>query len=120
MSDAVLRQLMAVIADRKAAPSADSYTRRLLDGGVDAIGAKILEEARDVVGRPYAHYDQRDRGRDDQHAKAERRMNEPVHLPAPNSVPNNSAAPSTTIDVPTSGPLLSTANSSVVNCTLTR
>jgi phosphoribosyl-ATP pyrophosphohydrolase len=40
---------MAVIEDRKAAPSEKSYTTRLLGGGVEKIGAKILEEAQEVV-----------------------------------------------------------------------
>jgi phosphoribosyl-ATP pyrophosphohydrolase len=49
MADTALHQLMAVIADRKATPSEASYTSRLLAGGVEAIGAKILEEAREVT-----------------------------------------------------------------------
>jgi phosphoribosyl-ATP pyrophosphohydrolase len=40
---------MAVIQDREANPSANSYTNRLLSGGVDKIGAKIVEEAAEVV-----------------------------------------------------------------------
>lgn len=40
---------MAVIEDRKAQPSEKSYTSRLLAGGVDKIGAKITEEAGEVV-----------------------------------------------------------------------
>ncbi len=50
MSDeSVFAQLMAVIADRKANPSERSYTNRLLDGGVEKIGAKVSEEAGEVV-----------------------------------------------------------------------
>lgn len=40
---------MAVIEDRKANPPAKSYTTSLLVGGVSKIGAKITEEAREVV-----------------------------------------------------------------------
>jgi phosphoribosyl-ATP pyrophosphohydrolase len=40
---------MAVIAERKANPSDKSYTTRLLSGGVEKIGGKILEEAVEVV-----------------------------------------------------------------------
>lgn len=56
MSD-VLNQLLATIADRKANPSEKSYTTRLLTGGVAKIGAKITEEAAEVVeaaGEPEA------------------------------------------------------------------
>ena len=45
----VFEQLMATIAQRKASPSETSYTTRLLSGGVDKIGAKIREEAGEVV-----------------------------------------------------------------------
>jgi phosphoribosyl-ATP pyrophosphohydrolase len=41
---------MAVIEDRKANPPAKSYTTSLLAGGVRKIGAKITEEAAEVVG----------------------------------------------------------------------
>ena len=40
---------MAVIEDRRNNPSEKSYTTRLLTGGVDKIGAKIIEEAAEVV-----------------------------------------------------------------------
>lgn len=40
---------MGVIEDRKAHPSDQSYTNRLLDGGIAKIGAKIVEEAAEVV-----------------------------------------------------------------------
>jgi phosphoribosyl-ATP pyrophosphohydrolase len=50
MSDSsVFSQLMAVIEDRKANPPARSYTTSLFQGGVAAIGGKILEEANEVV-----------------------------------------------------------------------
>jgi phosphoribosyl-ATP pyrophosphohydrolase len=48
-SQSILARLMAVIEDRKANPSEKSYTNRLLSGGVAAIGAKIVEEAAEVV-----------------------------------------------------------------------
>lgn len=48
-SPSIFARLMSVIEDRKAAPSEKSYTTRLLGGGVEAIGAKILEEAQEVV-----------------------------------------------------------------------
>jgi phosphoribosyl-ATP pyrophosphohydrolase len=48
-SDSIFARLMAVIEDRKAHPSEKSYTNRLLAGGVEKIGAKIVEEAGEVV-----------------------------------------------------------------------
>ena len=46
----ILPALMAVIADRKANPPAErSYVVSLLQGGVPRIGAKIAEEAGEVV-----------------------------------------------------------------------
>ncbi len=47
--DDILDQLMAVIAGRKSDPPDRSYTASLLQGGVDRIGAKIVEEADEVV-----------------------------------------------------------------------
>lgn len=44
-----LDQLQQTIAARAAAPDQPSYTNQLLAGGVDAIGAKITEEAAEVV-----------------------------------------------------------------------
>ena len=41
--------LAETIRRRAETGSAASYTRRLLDGGVDAYGAKVLEEAEEVV-----------------------------------------------------------------------
>ena len=51
MSDAssIFTRLMAVIEDRKAHSPEKSYTTRLLQGGVSKIGAKITEEAAEVV-----------------------------------------------------------------------
>jgi phosphoribosyl-ATP pyrophosphohydrolase len=40
---------MAVVLDRKANPPAKSYTTTLFAGGVEKIGAKITEEAAEVV-----------------------------------------------------------------------
>lgn len=48
-SSSIFTQLMAVIEDRKANPPEKSYTTRLFEGGVDKIGAKILEESAEVV-----------------------------------------------------------------------
>ena len=45
----ILARLMATIEDRKVHPSEKSYTSRLLAGGVEKIGAKIVEEAGEVV-----------------------------------------------------------------------
>ncbi len=45
----ILRQLESIIEDRRRNRPPDSYTTKLLDGGVDAIGAKILEEAAEAV-----------------------------------------------------------------------
>jgi len=46
----ILTALEAVIADRKANPPAQrSYVVKLLKGGVPAIGAKVIEEAAEVV-----------------------------------------------------------------------
>ena len=44
-----LEELERVVAARKADPSARSYTSRLLAGGVPAIGAKVTEEAGELV-----------------------------------------------------------------------
>lgn len=45
----VLERLLAVIRDRQVHPSERSYTTTLLAGGVEKIGAKIVEEAAEVV-----------------------------------------------------------------------
>ncbi len=46
----ILHALESVIADRKANPPAKrSYVVTLLEGGVPAIGAKVVEEAAEVV-----------------------------------------------------------------------
>jgi phosphoribosyl-ATP pyrophosphohydrolase len=49
VSRSILAELMAVIEDRKANPPEKSYTTRLLAGGLETIGEKILEEAAEVV-----------------------------------------------------------------------
>lgn len=41
--------LMETIRQRDMNGSKDSYTKQLLDGGIDAYGAKVLEEAEEVV-----------------------------------------------------------------------
>lgn len=45
----VLAQLMAVLEDRKVNPPPNSYTARLYAGGDAKIGAKLLEEAQELV-----------------------------------------------------------------------
>ncbi len=44
-----LKELEATIRQRAATPSEKSYTSRLLTGGVEAIGAKVIEEAAELV-----------------------------------------------------------------------
>ena len=48
-SESILAQLMRVIEDRKRNPPATSYTATLLAGGTSKIGAKIVEEATEVI-----------------------------------------------------------------------
>ncbi|MDA7978663.1 MAG: phosphoribosyl-ATP diphosphatase [Pirellulales bacterium] len=48
-ADAVFADLSKIIADRKATPSDDSYTCKLLSGGVAKIAGKITEEAAEVI-----------------------------------------------------------------------
>lgn len=48
-NESVLARLMKVIEDRKAQLPEGSYTTTLFRGGVDKIGGKVLEEAREVV-----------------------------------------------------------------------
>jgi phosphoribosyl-ATP pyrophosphohydrolase len=57
----VLARLMATIEDRKANPPAKSYTTTLMAGGVERIGAKITEEADEVVEAAHAARDERGR-----------------------------------------------------------
>lgn len=45
----ILEQLMQVIEARYRDRPAHSYTTRLFEGGVERIGAKVLEEAREVI-----------------------------------------------------------------------
>lgn len=45
----ILSQLMEVIDDRRRNPPPKSYTTHLMEGGVDRIGEKIIEEAAEVV-----------------------------------------------------------------------
>src|SRR5205085_1855838 len=44
-----LDELERTIAERIGDPSSKSYTTQLINGGVEAIGAKIVEEAMEVV-----------------------------------------------------------------------
>jgi phosphoribosyl-ATP pyrophosphohydrolase len=48
-TEMIFQRLMAVIEERRSHPSDRSYTSSLLAGGVEAIGAKIMEEAGEVV-----------------------------------------------------------------------
>ena len=48
-NSSALHELMQTIEDRKRHPTPRSYTARLLAGGVDAIGTKLMEEAAEVV-----------------------------------------------------------------------
>ena len=53
----VLDRVYAVIQERKRARPAGSYVVQLLDGGIDAIGAKVREESAELLeaaGRPDA------------------------------------------------------------------
>ncbi len=54
-----LENLERVVAARKGDPSARSYTSRLLSGGVPAIGAKVTEEAAELVAAAAAETDDR-------------------------------------------------------------
>jgi len=45
----ILAQLMAVVEDRKLSRPEKSYTTKLLAGGLDLIGRKVLEEARETI-----------------------------------------------------------------------
>jgi len=45
----ILAQLMAVIESRKGATADTSYTASLFAGGAEKIGAKVREEAAEVV-----------------------------------------------------------------------
>ena len=54
-----LESLEAVVVSRKSEPSERSYTSRLLSGGVDAIGAKVTEEAGELVAAAAGESDDR-------------------------------------------------------------
>lgn len=49
MSEDVLARLAAVVRQRRAATADRSYTRRLLDGGVEACARKFGEEALEAM-----------------------------------------------------------------------
>jgi len=61
-----LEELWATIASRAAERPAGSYTTSLLDGGVDAVGRKVTEEATEVLlaARDDAEAERHGRGRD--------------------------------------------------------
>lgn len=48
-ADDTLDKLMAQVHERAAQLPADSYTTKLIQGGVAKMGAKIMEEAQEVV-----------------------------------------------------------------------
>ena len=48
-SESILAKLIEVIRDRKLNPPPRSYTTSLFAGGVDKIGGKVTEEARELV-----------------------------------------------------------------------
>jgi len=52
-------ELIGTIRQRTNADKKDSYTKRLLDGGLDVYGAKVLEEAEEVVRAAKAEGQQR-------------------------------------------------------------
>ena len=47
--DTIFHRVMAISEDRRAHPPARSYTTSLFSGGTEEIGAKIMEEAAEVV-----------------------------------------------------------------------
>ena len=53
----ILSRLMTVIQDRKSKPPPRSYTTQLFQGGVDAIGQKITEEAAEVIAAAHTAND---------------------------------------------------------------
>ncbi len=56
----ILQQLATVIEGRRASRPTGSYTTTLFEGGVEAIGAKVVEEAGELVEAAEA-YDGEDR-----------------------------------------------------------
>ncbi len=54
-----LESLERVVVSRKSDPAERSYTSRLLAGGVTAIGAKVTEEAGEVVAAAASETDDR-------------------------------------------------------------
>ena len=55
----MLRELFAIIEDRKANPTPGSYTARLLAGGEDEVLKKVGEEAMEVILAAKGQGDQR-------------------------------------------------------------
>jgi len=45
----ITRRLYETVADRKATPNSDSYVSKLMQGGIDRILKKVVEEAGEVV-----------------------------------------------------------------------
>ena len=50
----ILDAVMHTIAERKRTMSTDSYVATLLRGGIDKIGGKVIEEARELVDAAHA------------------------------------------------------------------
>lgn len=48
-AESILRELSQLLAERKRTRPAGSYTTKLLDAGLPKIGAKITEEAAEVI-----------------------------------------------------------------------
>lgn len=59
VNDGVLQALEGVIASRRGEPADRSYTSRLLAGGVGATGAKVTEEADELVRAATGESDER-------------------------------------------------------------
>jgi len=58
VENSIFARLMTVLNDRKVNRPEKSYTTKLMDGGIKAIGAKVCEEAAEVVdAADVAHQD---------------------------------------------------------------
>ena len=49
MAQSIISQLFDTLMERRSADFSQSYTAKLLQGGVEKINAKVLEEAQEVV-----------------------------------------------------------------------
>jgi phosphoribosyl-ATP pyrophosphohydrolase len=58
-TSSIFARLMAVIEDRKVHRPEKSYTTMLFDGGIEAIGAKVSEEAAEVIDAASVAHDDR-------------------------------------------------------------